>query len=804
MAAVKKTQIKRRTTKKPKKVESPTKSLFWKIIFTFLFVLTFLALISQHSHDLILLSGGVSGQIQNWIGLIGALLAKYLLLLFGLSSYVIVLFFLFISIQSFRSRPYYKRRGFILCSISLIIGLSMLFAMWPETFVNITDKLGIGRDGAPASALSGGVFGQFLACPPSLTLPAGMIRRYIGTVGCCILALAFTVSGSVFLWQLETLNSIKKVFSIFKVFSKLPKIKINHEPKQEKKTFDRESFNTAVMKVKDIEKSRKKIEERRKQQLVEEEQDFFDEPPPIQLSKNKTDKSSAKPTNTKKTEVPKIKKPFKRSSNYRLPPVKLLDDVIETKGDTGGIIAIAKETLQDTLNSFGVNAVVTEVVTGPRVTRLEVIPAPGVRVQKISSLESNIKLDLKAESIRILAPIPGRDAVGIEIPNISSSLVSFKGLINSRQWNRSTGELPIILGKNVAGEPEITDLSKAPHLLIAGATGSGKSVCVNTLIMSLIYKYSPEELRMILVDPKVVEFEMYKNLPHLITPIVNEPNKVPLALRWAINEMEKRYRILARAKVKNLYGYNSRDITKQLFDTEGNPLPERLPYIVIIIDELADIMMAAKADVETSIARIAQKARAVGIHLVLATQRPSIQIITGIIKANLPTRIAFRVTSVTDSRVILDHKGAESLLGRGDMLFIPPGSSKLERIQGAMLNDPEIERVVEFCAAQTDQDFDQAVTSGPDKTISSPAGGTEINYGDENTENDSSMDENLIKQSVDIIRRERKASTSYLQRRLKIGYNRAAEIMDILEDRGVIGPQIGSARREILIDPDEG
>ena len=803
MAAVKKTQIKRRTTKKSEKIESPTKSLFWKIIFTFFFILTFLALISQHPHDLILLSGGASGQIQNWIGLIGALLAKYLLLLFGLSSYVIVLFFLFISIQSFRSRPYYKRRGFILCSISLIIGLSMLFAMWPETFVNITDKLGIGREGAPASSLSGGVFGQFLACPPSLTLPAGMIRRYIGTVGCCILALAFTVSGSVFLWQLETLNSIKKVFSIFKIFSKFPKIKIKHEPKQGKKAFDRESFNTAVMKVKDIEKSRKKIEERRKQQFVEEEQDFFDEPPPIQLSKNKTGKSSAKPANTKNAEDSKVKKLFKRSSNYRLPPVKLLNDVVETKGDTGGIITIAKETLQDTLNSFGVNAVVTDAITGPRVTRLEVIPAPGVRVQKISSLESNIKLDLKAESIRILAPIPGRDAVGIEIPNMSSSLVSFKGIINSKQWNRTSCEIPVILGKNVAGEPIITDLAMAPHLLIAGATGSGKSVCVNTLIMSLLYKYPPEDLKLIMVDPKVVEFEMYKGLPHLITPIVNEPKKVPLALRWAINEMEKRYRTLARAKVKNLYGYNNRDITKQLFDAEGNPLPERMPYIVIIIDEIADIMMAAKADVETSIARIAQKARAVGIHLVLATQRPSVQIITGVIKANLPTRIAFRVTSVTDSRVILDHKGAEALLGRGDMLFIPPGSAKLERIQGAMLDDPEIERVVEFCAAQMDQDFDKAVTSGPDKSMSSATGGAEFNYGDEDAESDSSMDESLIKQSVDIIRRERKASTSYLQRRLKIGYNRAAEIMDILEDRGVIGPQIGSARREILIDPDE-
>ena len=810
MTARKKTPAKRRTTTKTEKPQSTAKSLFWKIIFTFILILTFLALLSQNSYDMALLNGGITGQIQNWIGLAGALLSKYLLLMFGLSSYLIVLFFLFISIQSFRSNPYYKRRGFILCSISFVLGLTMLFAMWPETFVNITDKLGIGRLGNPSSALSGGVLGQFLASPPSITLPSGMIRRYIGTVGCCILALAFVISGSVFLWQLETLNSIKKFFSLFSFFSKIPKIELKREPKKEKKAFDNEGFNTAVMRVKDIEESRKKIEERRKLQLLEEQnileksKDLFDEVPPVQLSKNK---KKTENISERKTVEPKSKsKPVlpKNNSSYRLPPIKLLNDVVEKKSNSADTVAIAKDTLQDTLKSFGVNAQVTDAVTGPRVTRLEVVPAPGVRVQRISALEANIKLDLKAESIRILAPIPGKDAVGIEIPNMSSSLVSFKGLINSRQWNRSTSELPIILGKNVAGEPLITDLARAPHLLIAGATGSGKSVCVNTLIMSLLYKYSPEDLRMIMVDPKVVEFEMYKNLPHLITPIVNEPKKVPLALRWAIYEMEKRYRILAKARVKNLLGYNTRDITKQLFDAEGNPLPNKMPYIVIIIDELADIMMAAKADVETSIARIAQKARAVGIHLVLATQRPSVQIITGVIKANLPTRIAFRVTSVTDSRVILDHKGAEALLGRGDMLFIPPGSAKLERIQGAMLDDPEIENVVEFCAAQLDQNFDSTVTSGnSDTTSSSPGAETESNYGDGSVDSESSMDESLIKQSIDIIRRERKASTSYLQRRLKIGYNRAAEIMDILEDRGVIGPQIGSARREILIDPEE-
>ena len=502
---------------------------------------------------------------------------------------------------------------------------------------------------------------------------------------------------------------------------------------------------------------------------------------------------------SRKPVISNIKKPVKLNSNYRLPPPRLLKDLPETKGDSGSIIREAKATLQDTLNSFGIEARVTDAVTGPRVTRLEVIPSPGVRVQKISSLESNIKLDLKAESIRILAPIPGKDAVGIEIPNKTSSIVALKAIFTSKQWESNSADIPIVLGKDVSGDPIITDLARAPHLLIAGATGSGKSVCVNTLIMSLLYKFSPEELRLIMVDPKVVEFEMYKTLPHLITPIVNEPKKVPLVLRWAINEMEKRYRVLAKVRVKNLEGFNSRSIPAEpVLDDEGAPIPPRLPYIVIIIDELADIMMAAKADVETSIARIAQKARAVGIHLVLATQRPSVQIITGVIKANLPTRIAFRVTSVVDSRVILDHKGAEALLGRGDMLFIPPGSAKLDRIQGAMLSDDEIEDVVSFCSAQMEQDFNHRVVSQETEKA-----GPSFEGGGASDSDDDMDGEDLVEQSIDIIRRERKASTSYLQRRLKIGYNRAAEIIDVLESRGVIGPQIGSARREIFVDTEE-
>ena len=474
-----------------------------------------------------------------------------------------------------------------------------------------------------------------------------------------------------------------------------------------------------------------------------------------------------------------------------------MDEIDESIGDSEEAIQKAKETLQDTLNSFGVEAKVTNAVAGPRITRIEVVPSPGVRLDKITSLESNIKLDLKAESIRILAPIPGKDAVGIEIPNKVSCPVSLTGLITSLSWKKANLEIPVALGKNVSGESIITDLARAPHLLIAGSTGSGKSVCINTLIISLLYRFTPDELKLILVDPKVVEFEVYKKLPHLITPIVNDPRKVPVALRWAINEMEKRYKVLAKVRVKNLEAFNTRTDTTEVLDDDGTPIPKKLPVVVIIIDELADIMMAARGDVETSICRIAQKARAVGIHLVLATQRPSKEIITGVIKANLPTRIAFRVSSMIDSRVILDQNGAEALIGRGDMLFVPPGSAKLERIQGAMLSDKEIERITIYCSEQMEQQFDDKVVAEEEPEFALEQGVSSYESGD-------SSEEGLIQKAIEVIQVDRKASISYIQRRLSIGYNKAANIMETLEKRGVVGPrQAGKDNREVYIDDDK-
>ena len=429
---------------------------------------------------------------------------------------------------------------------------------------------------------------------------------------------------------------------------------------------------------------------------------------------------------------------------------------------------------------------------------------------------------LKSESVRILAPVPGKDCVGIEVPNKKPSPVCMREIVESRAWAESKAEIPVVLGKEASGKPVVADLTKMPHLLIAGSTGAGKSVCINAIIASLCYHSSPNDLRFIMVDPKVVEMQIYNSLPHMLIPVVTEPKKVPGALKWLIAEMQRRYEIFAKVGVRNMAGFNA----KILKDREENEkademdaemtLQERgaiesievprdeeieipdtkMPYIVCIIDELADLMMIAKNDVETAIARIAQLARAAGIHLILATQRPSVNVITGIIKANLPSRIAFKVISWQDSKTILDTKGAEALIGKGDMLFIPPGAANVVRAQGAFVSDEEIGSIVEFLKKNGPPDIIEAIQQQVDRSIESEgsAGGGNEDYDDEEAA--------LIRDALEVLRITRKASTSMIQRKLKIGYNRAARIMDDLEERGIIGPDNGNAAqgREILVD----
>ena len=439
--------------------------------------------------------------------------------------------------------------------------------------------------------------------------------------------------------------------------------------------------------------------------------------------------------------------------------------------------------LQKTLYSFGVSAKVENVSVGPAITRYELKPAEGVRVSKIANLADDIALNLAAESIRIEAPIPGKQAVGIEIPNKENEIVHFREIIESSAFQDHKSKLAFGLGKDVAGEPVVTDIAKMPHVLIAGATGSGKSVCINTLISSIIYKSKPSEVKLLMVDPKVVELSVYNGIPHLLIPVVTDPKKAAGALAWAVQEMENRYQIFAKKGVRDIKGYN--EISKQ----EDTGV---LPQIVIIIDELADLMMVASKDVENSICRLAQKARAAGMHLVIATQRPSVDVITGIIKANIPSRISFAVSSQIDSRTILDMVGAEKLLGKGDMLFYPAGATKPTRVQGAFVSDKEVEKIVDFIKANGEVKYNEDIIEQIEN-----ANKTEKDLEAEQADDDGT--DPLLMEAIDTVVDTRQASTSFIQRRFKVGYARAGRIIDQMEERGVISGYQGSKPREVLM-----
>ncbi|MCX7886384.1 MAG: DNA translocase FtsK [Verrucomicrobiae bacterium] len=523
------------------------------------------------------------------------------------------------------------------------------------------------------------------------------------------------------------------------------------------------------------------------------------------FARSKTERPKAAAVTTSVASVPDS------AVTYRLPTVELLNAVPDAAHRGESVLEDLKqnaEILRATLEEFGIAVDVTNVTKGPVVTLYEVVPAPGVKVEKITALSNNIALAMKAVTVRILAPVPGKGTVGIEVPNPKSAIVYLRDILESDEWRITKARIPIALGRDVAGNIIIGDLSEMPHLLIAGATGSGKTVCVNAILASLLFRFTPHELRLVLVDPKVVEMQHYNKVPHLVVPVVTEAKKVTLALRWCINEMEKRFQILAKAGVRNIAAFNSRPRTQSDTGAALEPrqevlkievaradelvIPDRLPYIVIVIDELADLMQQAGADIENAIARLAALSRAVGIHMVLATQRPSVDVITGVIKANFPARIGFQVASKQDSRVILDANGAEKLLGKGDMLYLPAGSSKLIRAQGVLVQDDEIQRLLDFWEKQGAAQYVAEIHSKLSKKTILPA-----DLSEEDAE-----DEALVEQAIEVIRQTHRASVSVLQRRLRIGYTRAARIMDLLEERGIVGPGKGAEPRDILIDLD--
>lgn len=475
---------------------------------------------------------------------------------------------------------------------------------------------------------------------------------------------------------------------------------------------------------------------------------------------------------------------------YQRPSLQLLQpaDLSKTTLVSAEALEGQKNSLQEALDSFAVDAYVYDALVGPRVTQFKVQPGMGVRVESISALQKNIALAMANNNIRIQAPILGEPFVGIEVGNANSVPILIRSMLESRAWHESDASIPLVLGMDIQGKIIITDLAKAPHLLIAGATGSGKSVCMSTLILSMLYKFRPDELELVLIDPKRVEFGLFKEIPHLIHSVVTEAKPAVSVLKWVVAEMERRYQVLADKQVRNLAGYNAKA------EKEGFP---KMPFQVVIIDELADLMMTSKGEAEGALARIAQLSRAVGIHTIIATQRPSVNVLTGVIKANYPTRIAFQVSSQIDSRTILDSKGAESLLGAGDLLFNPPGIARLIRIQSPFVQDQEIATVVEHVSSQRKAEH-RVSLSGFEAMEGDRSG---VQLGMEDIEGDD--DEALFKKALITVAESQKASTSFLQRRLRIGYNRAALLIEELEDRMHIGPQNGSTPREVFITPEE-
>lgn len=547
-------------------------------------------------------------------------------------------------------------------------------------------------------------------------------------------------------------------------------LQINLNDKEEKTSEKKESKLSKLAKIRGHEKSENNI--------PEQAPEFIEEP----LFKKEQEQKEEK---TK--EVLQLQHTITvEDENYEFPPLTLLSEG-EKKTLKGGKKALTDTAskLQKTLYSFGVSAKVENVSVGPAITRYELKPAEGVRVSKIANLADDIALNLAAKTIRIEAPIPGKQAVGIEVPNEESETVHLRDIIDTEAFKNHKSKLAVALGKDVSGTEIIADIAKMPHVMIAGATGSGKSVCINTLIASIIYKAKPSEVKLVMVDPKIVELSVYNGIPHLLIPVVTDPKKAAGALAWAVQEMENRYSMFAAKGVRDLKGYNEAVENDENFG--------KLPHIVIIIDELADLMMVAKNDVEDAICRLAQKARAAGMHLVIATQRPSVDVITGLIKANIPSRIAFAVSSQVDSRTILDQVGAEKLLGKGDMLFFPTGAPKPTRIQGAFITDKEVEKLVDFVKANGEATYSEDILESIEKANSTDKEIEEAGLGgDDETDP-------LLNEAIQTVVETGQASTSFIQRRFKVGYARAGRIIDQMEERGIISGYQGSKPREVLM-----
>jgi S-DNA-T family DNA segregation ATPase FtsK/SpoIIIE len=751
-----------------------------------LFILLGLASYDWHDIPFLYQQSPVDQAARNWVGPVGAWLSCILFMGAGIGAYGVPVWCVAAGLLMifYRGRLWPKLLWIALSLIGFSAVLDLHGAFNIKETLNITDN--------------GGIFGWLIT--------QGLLIRWLSSLGAGIIIWSF------FLFALVMAIGVPTLLRGYHYA--LAACGLMSEQLAQRRTASYDRRQLIEKEERKLEKQRRRLEKsmqkrERKEEIqrraeaiaAEETESAAEAPAPIRKPNKRTKPEKAEEKPQPKPEplpAPVIDPDHAQFPGYKLPSMSLLDELPASHGKAGkGDFASTAQLLVDTLNEFGISTEVSNVKQGPVVTRYELLPAKGIRVERIAGLANNLALALKATSLRVQAPVPGKGVVGIEVPNEVANMVVVREILESREWRSGSARLPMALGKDVGGRDIVADLAKMPHILIAGATGSGKSVCINSILAGLLMSKTPDELRMILVDPKIVEFAVYNNLPHLVVPVITDPNKVALSLRWAITEMEKRYKLFAKAKVRNIESFNNRQVAQQgeLFDGEGDTkpgdgLPSSVPYIVIVIDELADLMLAAGAEIENSIARLAQLSRAVGIHMIIATQRPSVNVITGTIKANFPARIAFQVAQKVDSRTILDQSGADQLLGRGDMLYLPPSSSKLVRSQGAMVTDDEIHRIADYIKGQAEPSFEMEIKTKLDTPSSSPDA------------LDDGADDELLTQAVEIIRETHRASTSSLQRRLRIGYTRAARLVDILEERGIVGPPNGSGPREILIDLD--
>ncbi|KPJ76416.1 MAG: cell division protein FtsK [Deltaproteobacteria bacterium SG8_13] len=702
------------------------------ILLFFLVVFTLISLVSYSPMDPSVNNAKAAGEIRNFFGMLGAHIAGLLIGMFGLGAFWIPLILLLLSIHILGGYPQKALAATIAGGLLLVITTGCLLALRQPQYGLLGTRFS-----------SGGMIGipitNFLT---NLANPTGalIILVLIWLIG-FIMATGFSlIAFSRRSWKV-----------VLVVGERLKTFYLKHRERMQKA--------------------------RKRSQMTRQQSDTPKAPVKIKAAGIK---APVKVTPRPKQEVFE----FMRSRDgFQLPSVSFLEDpeIRSTAADDENL-RMQSKLLEKKLEDFGVRGQVVAVSPGPVVTTFEYEPAAGIKINKVVNLSDDLALALRAASIRIVAPIPGKAVIGIEVPNAVREMVRFKEIVISTAFEKSKSYLTICLGKDIIGHPVVAELNRMPHLLIAGATGSGKSVALNTMICSLLYKADPDHVKMIMIDPKRIELTSYDGIPHLITPVVTNVKKATNALYWAVKEMERRYELLSENSTRNIAQYN-RKVSEKKTDKDGEPL-QPLPFIVVVIDELADLMMVSSRDVEVALTRLAQMARAAGIHLIIATQRPSVDVLTGIIKANFPTRLSFQVSSKTDSRTIIDANGAENLLGSGDMLFVPPGAAKLQRIHGAYISESELARITAFLKQQKKPEYDEQVTAAV--AVDSEASSAE--------EHDEKYDE-----AVALVAKNRQASISMIQRHLRIGYNRAARIIETMEKEGVVGPADGVKPREVLV-----